>query len=254
VGARVCTTSGPRGRRRRGRSSGQALVEFGLIAIPFLLSFFGIIEFGLLMSSVGSFDFAAREAARVGSVLGRTDPNGDQSILNAVTSRVTGAVAAQITEIDIFLSDPVPNPLDYVCYNSIPSTVNPSPNNVTVDDATCVKDVYYFNGTGPAHTLCAGPGPSPYCSWPPDLRNDSLANADYLGVRVLYRYTFVTSFSMFIGTISLGNYSVQRIEPQDYQGSRPVLPRTASHVNVSALSALAVAPPVWKQEDQGGSG
>ncbi len=213
-----------------------------MIVVPFLLAFFAIIEFGLLMSSVGSYDFATREAARLGSVVGRTDPNADQSIIKAVTGRVQGAVAAQISEIDIYKADPFTGN----CNNSGPTPVS-------VDDPTCLKDQYFFNGAGPLHTLCTGPGTAVYCAWPPDLRDDSLANADYLGVRVLYKYTFVTSFQMFIGTLNLSTFSVQRIEPQDYQSGQ-VSPPIASRVSGAAHPALAAAPPVWKQEDEGGIG
>lgn len=214
-----------------------------MIVIPFFLAFFGIVEFALIMSSVGSHDFATREAARVGSVVGRTDPNVDQYIINAVTSRVQGLVAAKIIEIDVYKADP----FNGYCYNA-----SSPPADVTVDDPTCQKDQYYFNGFGPVHTLCTAPGL--FCVWPPVNRNDSLANADYLGVRVLYEYTFLTSFVSTLGTIlNLSATSVQRIEPQDFQASR-VSPLMASRVSVAGELALAATVPVWKQEDEGGIG
>lgn len=246
MGARDRSAGGTHSRRRRGRSNGQAVVEFALVlTFGLLVAFFGTIEFVLFMSSVGSYDFAVREAARVGSVVGRTNPNVDQSIINAVSSRVTGLVAAQMTEVDIYDADP----FNGKCYNA--SSAEPG---LTVDDPACQKDQYFFNGSGPLHTLCTGPGTGLYCAWPPDLRDDSLADADYLGVRVLYQYTFITAFINSLGAVvNLSTYSVQRIEPQDYQGSY-VSPPMASHFSGAAQPALAAALPVWKQEDEGGIG
>jgi hypothetical protein len=194
------------------------------------------------MASLGSYNFAVREAARVGSVEGRTNPNVDQDIINAVTSRVQGLVMAQMTEIDIYKADP----LDGSCYDSQSASW-------PVDNAVCMKDLYYENGAGPAHSLCTAQ--SIYCLWPPDVRNDSLANADYVGVRVLYKYTFLTSFFAAIGTVlNLSTTSVQRIEPQDYQGVQVPAIIALRASGVSAGLRQAGLPPAWKQEDGGGSG
>src|SRR5260221_4264663 len=64
---------------RRGRrlSRGQAIVEFAMVAPLFLLMLFGFIEFALIGASIAAFNFAAKDAARLGSYLGTTDSTVD---------------------------------------------------------------------------------------------------------------------------------------------------------------------------------
>lgn len=199
---------------RRRRSTGQALVEFALVAPVFFLVFFGIIEFALIMSSVGSFNFASREGARVGSIIGPTDSTADTQIVSQVLSHVRGLVMAKATEIDIFRATInglcLPDPL------ADPSTLTP----VAESSPSCAKDVWLIASDG-TPTPPATPG------WPPDDRNDTLSSADYLGVYVTYQYTFLTAFIADSGIpLILNADSVQRIEPQDYGERAPLLPLT----------------------------
>jgi hypothetical protein len=59
-------------RRRLGhgayRSRGQAVVEFAIIAVPFLILLFGILDFGMLFESRLALSNAVRQAARFGAV------------------------------------------------------------------------------------------------------------------------------------------------------------------------------------------
>lgn len=55
-------------RRSRGRTRGQALVEFSLVFPIFMLVVFGIIDVGRYVYVTNAFNQAAREAARYGSV------------------------------------------------------------------------------------------------------------------------------------------------------------------------------------------
>jgi Flp pilus assembly protein TadG len=192
-------------RLRRGRSRGQALVEFAFVVLPFCIIFFGTIEFALIMSSIGSYNFAVRDGARLGSLLGRTSGTADAQIIAVITNRTKGLVMARFQEIDIYRSTS-----DGSCLNATAPTAGST---VTVDDPTCVKDEYLYDSTG-AQT-------NPVATWPPNVRDDSLQSADYLGVRILYRYTYLTGFIAGVGTpLNLSATSVQRIEPQDYSGMR----------------------------------
>jgi Flp pilus assembly protein TadG len=56
------------------RRRGQALVEFSLILVPFLLIIFGIIQMGLLFSTQLGLSTAARETARYASTLVTMNP------------------------------------------------------------------------------------------------------------------------------------------------------------------------------------
>lgn len=224
----------------RKRSRGQAMVEFALVAPVFFLMFFGLIEYALINSSITTFNFAAKDAARIGSLLGRTDPSVDSQIVNDVIGRSGGLVVAKAQLIEIYRSDAAGSP---------PPSTSPVENS-------------YAPVTGSACSVC---------NWAVASRNDSLLNADYLGVRVTYIYTYLTAFvSGGASQLQLTALSVQRIEPQDYQGSKPRPPallatsvqRAAapSCATVSSSPALesfhpgggsarcAGEPPVWLRE------
>ena len=77
---------------------GQALVEFGLVAIVFLTFVFGIIDFARLMQSWVTVQYAAREGARY-ALTGRSDCAGYADnrigcITNTAKSATTGLYGA----------------------------------------------------------------------------------------------------------------------------------------------------------------
>jgi hypothetical protein len=107
-------------------------------------------------------------------------------MVNLIKGRVQGVVVAHLIKIEIFQSD------------------------VTGAYQNAVEDSFHFVGTG-----------IDLVTWPVDLRNDSLIDADYLGVRITYNYTYLTAFiSGGNSTLTLTATSVQRIEPQNFQGHR----------------------------------
>jgi hypothetical protein len=81
-------------------------VEFALVIIPFFLILFSTIEFALITASTGSFNFAERHRARLGSLLGRTVGNADSEIVAALRTYVRGVVMAKTVEVDIYKSTP----------------------------------------------------------------------------------------------------------------------------------------------------
>jgi len=218
--------SGPRQRRARG----QAMVEFALVAPLFFLVFFGFIEFALISSSIASFNFAAKDAARIGSLLGRTDPTVDTQIVTDVRTHVAGVVMATPTQIEVFKADEGGNPVS--------------------GTSGIIENVYDMNGN-----IIGTP------IWPVDYRNDSLLDADYLGVKITFKYTYLTSFvSGGNSSLTLSATSVQRIEPQDYQGEREHtggiarLARSLIHLRSArsqptrsppADALFASMPPLW---------
>lgn len=203
----------PRGGGQRGRSGGQALVEFALVAPLFLMLLFGVIEYSLINSSVGTFNFAAKDAAREGAIIGKgsvpTQPTPTEvdsyMVNNIILPRVNGVVVAQASEIDIFQA---------------------TETGACNGGSTCpYKDVWQPKN---------GVWTSISNKWPSSSRNDALANADYLGVRISYTYTYLTAFFAITSpTINLTATSVQRIEPQQY-GQR----------HMPAVWAWS-APPEW---------
>lgn len=200
---------------RRRRARGQSLVEFALVAPLFFLLFFGIIEFSLVNASIGAFNFAAKDGARFGAIKGKaatvqinatTSIPTDQYIVNnVILPHVVGVVVAQATEIEIYNSNE-----DGSC---------------VLVSGVCQEDIWQLSGSTWTSTN----------GWPYNLREDSLANADYLGVRIHYTYTYLTAFfAVSSPSVNLMAESIQRIEPQEY-GDRPAPP----------TSAWVLAPPAW---------
>lgn len=208
----------------RRRRRGQALVEFALVAPLFFLLFFGFIEFALISASIAAYNFAAKEGARVGSLLGRTDGTVDTQILNSVNSHVAGIVMAKPIKLEIYKSDVAG---DYIL-----------PGN-----SSAIEDAYTFSSS--SWTVQ---------TWLPNTRDDTLVNADYLGVKITYQYTYLTAFvSGGNSSLQLTANSVQRIEPQDYQSHRAA-PAEALLVSLSGVAPSAVAAhDIWMREpDFGG--
>lgn len=175
---------------RQRRARGQAMVEFALVAPLFFLVFFGFVEFALINASIAGYNFAAKDGARIGSLLGRTDPTVDTQVVTDIRGHVAGVVMAQLIQIEVFKADEGGNPV--------------------ISGGSIVENVYDINGN-PIGTQ----------SWPVNQRNDTLLDADYLGVKITFKYTYLTSFiSGGNASLTLSASSVQRIEPQDYQGDR----------------------------------
>lgn len=181
----------------RRRERGQTLVEFALVAPLLLLVIFGTIEFCFLYQSANTVNFAAREGARVGAVLGPTDSAADSKIITAIFNATSGGSAllfSQIKMIEIFKSNEsgsVPPPLSSCAQVSAPP----------------YEDVYDGQGNACPGTL----------GWPPSARNATFNSADYLGVRITFDYNWVTSFvSASQGQLQMTSVSIQLIEPQTF--------------------------------------
>lgn len=214
----------PRYVRRLAR--GQALVEFAMIFPILLTVIFGIIEFALILSSLGGFNFAARDGARLGSLLGRSDPNTDQEIVSLISGHVLGLVMAKAKEVDIYRAAAGGSCLNQPLGSGAAS--------VSVDDPSCIKNRYNLDGS-----VYAGSS----ILWPVNDRDDSLASADYLGVRIKFQYNWLTAFvAGSAPPLQLSATSVQRIEPLDFTGrvspSAPILSTLSTFTTLSTLAGL----------------
>ena len=228
-------SAGAAQRRRRRRSRGQAIVEFAMIAPIFFALIFGLLEFALIGMSVATYNFAAKDGARVGSLLGRTRADVDFQIVQDISSRSSGFVVAKMLRVEVFRSDQtgvLPTT------GTTPECVYTPPFNFALDPIT--DPSWSCGAQNCSGTITAG-------TWPACARNDTLLNADYLGVKITYQYTYLTSFaSGGLSALTLSATSVQRVEPQDFQGenTRPrvvtALARPPAGVG-SALPAAALA-------------
>lgn len=201
----------PRARRQQRGQRGQSLVEFALVAPIVFFLIFGVIEFALIEASIAAYNFAAKDSARLGSLLGRTDATADGRMLDLIASRVNGVVLAQTVKVEIYRAD-------YSGTMVTTTQVDPGTGQVVT---VAYENVY----TAPiASPPVASPG-----TWPVDNRRDNLLDADYLGVRITYRYTYLTAFISGGSTsLTLTANSVQRIEPQDYEGHIEPVPALAA--------------------------
>ena len=242
--AQELQASGATDIRRRRRSRGQALVEFGLVVPLFFALIFGIIEFSLIDFSISTMNFAAKDAARIGSLLGSTAPfpssipaacGGvpvgtltDCFMINiAIFPRTTGLVTAKIAQIEVFKAGIDGNP------------VSPLTENV-------------YDGQG---NLISSVG------WSSNSREQGLFDADYLGVRITYSYTYLTGFIAGAGTsLTLTAVSVQRIEPQDFgyhhqDGGSGIVRApgvVAAQPPSTALAAQGSGSKAWSRQDKAG--
>lgn len=173
----------------------------------FFLMLFGFIEFALIGASMSTYNFAAKESARLGSFIGPSSPTADCKMVQLVQQRAAGVVVSKLVQVEIFKSD---SQGDYS-----------PPSQGVVEDVWLPSDIASCNVTPPAtQPTC----PAVTCNWPPSARHDTLLDADYLGVKISFDYTYLTSYiSGGASTLHLSAFSVQRIEPQDYQ-SRHTLP------------------------------
>jgi Flp pilus assembly protein TadG len=200
------------------------MVEFAMVAPLFFLLFFGIVEFSLINASIGAFNFAAKDAARFGAIMGKSNvavgttivPTDQYIVNNVILPHVSGVVVAQMTKVEIYNSDETG-----AC---------------VIVSGACQEDIYQY---------ASGGWQSTSDTWRMSDRNDQLANADYLGVRISYTYTYLTAlFAISSPTINLQADSIQRIEPQQY-GDR-YDPGTHSWVSAlpgwSPIAALFASP------------
>ncbi len=84
----------------RGRESGQAVVEFSLVLVMFLVLIFAIIDFGLGLHANIETANAAREGARKGAVWGSV-----ADIQQRVNDTAGSLVSASISSIDVTFVD-----------------------------------------------------------------------------------------------------------------------------------------------------
>ncbi len=213
AGRRPSEIPGCSGSLRRSKARGQAMVEFALVAPLFFALIFGLIEFSLIDVSISSYNLAADAGARIGSLLGRTDPTVDQQIVAAVRAHTSGVAIAQTIEIEIFKADVTGAPV--------------------TNAGNIVENVYDIQGN---------PIPTDPQTWPVDMRIDDLLSADYLGVRITYQYHYLTAFlSGGNSDLQLTATSVQRIEPQDYQGRIAVPSRTPVRLPLDSFPSDVLA-------------
>ena len=153
-----------RGRRAR-RSRGQALVEFAafFVLVMFLLA--GVVNIGGLLNDHVSLEYATRQAARTGAVLGQSS-NADCAIVGAINAATSNMPNLQVNTIIIYKANASGQP-----------------------QGLSTETIY--SGTATCDPLSGTITPSATTNnYPPSSRSNTPYTEDSLGVEIDYSYTF----------------------------------------------------------------
>lgn len=188
---RLCRSTSGRGQRPRRPDGqrGQALLEFATFLVIILFLVAGVVDVGGLLNDHVTIEYATRQGARTGAVLGN-QPDADCAIISAVNAAVTNDTSLTITQIVIYNAGA----------DGQPQGVGSE--SIYAGDPTCTIS------SGNA-TLSEAASPDNY---PPNLRNDSPYVEDNLGVMVTYNYAFqfpLLGSGVFQGT----DYTVMPMNP-----------------------------------------
>ena len=186
--------------RRHRRSRGQALAEFSLVLLPFMMIIVALIEFSFLLTvKIGVTD-TAQDAVQLASELG-TDQTSDFQVLQLVQKDVSAPMdPSKIVSVEIFQTD-------------IYGKVN-SGEDKYLPGAPFYQEPGNTTQTVPFHQISAGYLPSARCA---AVATTVCGGVDYIGVIVTYQYSWVTPLPNLVGLGSspptFVQTSVSRLEP-----------------------------------------
>jgi Flp pilus assembly protein TadG len=145
---------------------GQTLIEFALVLPIFLSMIFGIIEFAFITGSIAYYHSLVAKAVRAETLAGSRNGSIDQQVSQFIGANTQVFAMTQITSIEI--------------YQSNAQGRGPQSNS---------KNVYNSSGN-----LIGS------VQWPVETRISTTTSPIYLGIRVTYRYTWLSSFIGALGT------------------------------------------------------
>lgn len=188
------------------RQRGAALVEFVLIAPVLVLITAAIFEYGLAFRDSMTLSNSLRSGARVGSNAGR-ERQADYTILKSVEAAMTEVPNSHIVRLIVYKATTADSAVPASCLAvSGSGGVNGVCNVYLASDLA--RPLSDYGGT----TSCSGTAPDRY--WCPTTRQNSQAlGADYLGVWMEIRYTYVTHVLPGTG-ITIRDRAVMRLEPR----------------------------------------
>jgi hypothetical protein len=175
-------------RRERGQR-GQALLEFAAFFVLILFLVAGVVDVGGLLNDHVSIEYATRQAARTGAVLGN-QPTADCAIVSAINAAISSVSNVTVTQVMIYDAGA----------DGLPQGATTE--SIYAGDPTCS----ILSGTP---TLSEAASPNNY---PPSSRSDNPFSEDSLGIQVSYDYTF--QFPLLGGGAYQGtDYTVMPINP-----------------------------------------
>lgn len=178
-----------RGKINSGRERGATLVEMAIVLPLLLLLVLGLMEFGMAFKSYLSVSAAARDGARMTSVMAR-NALADCETLKAVAADLGPAGSlGGLQYVDIFEAG----------------------SNGEQNLATTNR--YTLSGSDP--TDCAA-WTQQFAGWPWGDREVDVANLDIAGVRVVMIHDWVTGFGPFKGDVTIDQDAITRLEPETF--------------------------------------
>jgi Flp pilus assembly protein TadG len=195
-------------RKRRAQGErGAALVEFTLMAPIFALIVAGVLEFGLAFRDSMTVSNTLRAGARVGSNAGR-ERAADYTILKAVEAAMAEVPSSRILRVIVYKASTSNSAVPTNCLAvSGSGGVAGSCNVYRASDLARPASDFTASCTG-------NTGTAPDRWWCPTGRQATQAlGADYLGVYMEVRFTYVTG--LFPGDgITIRDRAIMRLEPR----------------------------------------
>ncbi len=178
------------------RCTGQALAEFALVLPILIITFLGLIEFGVLMLGVAGTSFGTSEMAKVVAFEGNAN-TADQDGLAALRTRsILGSTAiVHINYVDVYRL-------------KTDASGNLSPDSNGCAGVAC-RNRYNLDGS-----LCCGTITVP---WPSAGRNVSAYRADYVGVDVNFTFKWFDGLlGHVLPPVVVTRTAWIKLEPQTY--------------------------------------
>ena len=166
---------------------GAAVIETAIVVGLLLMLVLGSFEWGIALRDWMTVSSATREGARAAASAGSLS-DADCRILEATASALQDFPSDEIAEVAIFRSDTSGSYGPAQRYRTV--------RNSDPVDLTCVNNWYLIEN-----------------SYPSSSRDNTSANRDWVGVRVLFDHTWETGFLWWSGTTQWQEDTVMRLEP-----------------------------------------
>jgi Flp pilus assembly protein TadG len=205
-----------RARLRRCRGDeGVALIETAIIALPFFILVFGLLEFGVVFKSYLSLSSAVNTSARGASTFG-SQGDADYHILRRINESASALGRSNITRIVIWHAS---GPTDSPPAGCVGGTATSGSGAPLYTGACNVYDVDDFAWAVADFDCDSSDGGPDDDNWCPSDRKDYLASGgglpygtDYIGVYVEVDHQLLTG--LWGSEMTMSEYVVTRIEAQ----------------------------------------
>jgi Flp pilus assembly protein TadG len=202
------TTGSPPARvARHGRAArrqrGAAMVEFALVANLLLTLALGVVEYGFAWRSSSGAITAVRAAARTVSSLGTSWQADEQALTSLRAGLSANGLLDDVELVVIYRSTTTDGAVPAACKTNL-ATAEPC-NIFTGAELRSLVDTDFDVTTG-CHTATLVRN---YC---PNARVQTIASADYVGVWVKTRHTYITG--LFGSGVDIRRSAVMRMEPR----------------------------------------